>query len=948
MAALFLIAIVTLTFKDIVETRRMRLDEARSHASLLHKQVERQLDGTIAAVDQALQRLIDILRRHPEWRTQPGRDLHAYLKQVDESLPIVISMLVVDRSGTLVESSLDPPIRSFLAVSRPYFAYHRDTPNGGLYVGPLLVGQTSGRWTFPISRRLSTPGGEFDGVVLAGLSPTALAAEIDWQDHGGHHRIRTYLTDGHLLTQPHSGVEPIGALESTYRDLWASGAATSEAAIVRREAKAGRTEHHHLKATTSKAFLIDIAFTQEDVLKDWRQGLVFRLSILAAAILLVAALSFLLVREINASAIANAALGETVARFQRMEGGSNLGFWEIDFRTGARYFSPAWLSRLGLDASPPPPGGYALLWETRFHPDDRHRVLERVQALIDHDTPLALEHRVIAADGSTLWVRVAGELERDESGLPTFLSGTVLDISERKKLEMALMTSESRLAEAQRVAGLGYWEWRIDRDDLWWSNEVYRIFGVDADAFRPSYSAFLDRVHAEDRDRVSDAVNRALLARGRYAVDHRLIRPDGSERVVSEQGLVLLSSRGEPDRIIGTVLDITDRVRAERDLTHASRLTALGELAANLAHEMGQPLAAIKLSVGNALIRLERGTASQDDHRRIYETIDDQVQRLYETIEQVRQFSRRENTPPSPFSACAAVQAAITMLKAQFESSRIAIDCDVGGTNADADLVLGHAGRLQQVIVNLLLNARDAILEVAPEGGTIRVSCANDRAAGLIRIAVENEGSSIPQAILDRIFEPFFTTKSAEKGTGIGLSISLGIVAGMGGRIDVLNIAGGVRFEINLPCSAQAVGPIEPPRMEPEPPVGENAHILIVEDDSLTRTLLSEFLHFRGYRVSAAANGHQALDVLERSAIDLILTDLAMPGMGGEELLRRLEAGGGDGVRPPPPPAIVMTANPLTQARQAELTALGARHILRKPLSNNALLATIAATLKRD
>lgn len=165
MAVVFVSAMGGLTIVDVVQSRKERIGEAVAISNLILRQAERQIDGTIAAIDQALLRLKDVLTRHPEWRSPSNKDLHAYLKQIAESLPNVGSLIVIDRQGRMIASSLDPPIRSFSAVSRPYFPFHRDRPDGGLYVGPLLIGQTTGRWTLPVSRRLSNAQGEFDGIA---------------------------------------------------------------------------------------------------------------------------------------------------------------------------------------------------------------------------------------------------------------------------------------------------------------------------------------------------------------------------------------------------------------------------------------------------------------------------------------------------------------------------------------------------------------------------------------------------------------------------------------------------------------------------------------------------------------------------------------------------------------------------------------------------------------
>ncbi|OEU51122.1 MAG: hypothetical protein BA871_12485 [Desulfuromonadales bacterium C00003096] len=201
-------------------------------------------------------------------------------------------------------------------------------------------------------------------------------------------------------------------------------------------------------------------------------------------------------------------------------------------------------------------------WASKIHPEDRSRVFESLPKLFRTGNSIH-EYRFLHKDGIYRWMRDELILLKDQDGKPLEIVGSWMDISERKVLEDNLRDSQAHLEEAQKIAHLGSWHWDVLSGEIFWSDEVFRIFGVDSQTFSPTYKSFLDCIHPEDRGCVDEAVQRAVKERVPYGIDHRIVQPDGSIRYVYEQGRVTYSEDGEPVHMVGTVLDITDRKRAE-------------------------------------------------------------------------------------------------------------------------------------------------------------------------------------------------------------------------------------------------------------------------------------------------------------------------------------------------------------------------------------------------
>ncbi len=258
--------------------------------------------------------------------------------------------------------------------------------------------------------------------------------------------------------------------------------------------------------------------------------------------------------------------GELLALSQKI---ARLGSWELDLRTGQVAWSRETCTIMGLDPSRP---ASRELFYSLIHPADRRRVQETLERAFALHSSFSVEFQVERPQGEIRHVLSRGELEFDDKGAAIRVLGTAQDITEQKRLEVELRRREQHLAQAQRLAQMGSWLWEIPSGALHWSEGVYHIIGRRPDEIEPTYPNFLDQVvHPEDRRKVVEAVDRALRERGAYDVYHRMLRPDGELRILHEHGEVELGPDGSLLRMLGTVQDVTEQIRAEEELRHSEQ-----------------------------------------------------------------------------------------------------------------------------------------------------------------------------------------------------------------------------------------------------------------------------------------------------------------------------------------------------------------------------------------
>ena len=499
---------------------------------------------------------------------------------------------------------------------------------------------------------------------------------------------------------------------------------------------------------------------------------------------------------------------------------AHIGMWGLDLETSEVTLDDSIRSLLGLTTRE---AKRYTEWLRRIHPADVPRVLENQRAALAPDalrdergdSPIPeIEYRVCLSDGSVRWLLTRGTVLRRSDGTPDRLTGTVIDITHRRRAEQAHRESEERVALAAAAANIGFWSCELDTLRVWATDECHRIAGIPP---RPNLTAraCLDVVHPDDRARAKSMFELARGAGILVEMELRVVRPDGDVRSVTLTGRTERVGIGSDVRMIGAAMDVTARRRAEwevgeqrRELAHLARVVTLGELSGALAHEIGQPLTAIMSNAQAALRILEKENFDRGVVREILTDIVHEDRRAGDVIRQLRQLFKKDRSSREPVDPRDAVHEALSLAHSDLIAHNIAV---VANLPSEPLSVLGDHVQLQQVLLNLILNARDAM--APPQIGQRQLGIDVSLSAGRVRISVSDSGPGIPPHLLEQIFEPFFTTK--QQGLGLGLSICRSIIAEHGGELWAENVGAGAVFIMQLPAreipaSLGDVRPIEP------------------------------------------------------------------------------------------------------------------------------------------
>src|ERR1700690_113280 len=449
--------------------------------------------------------------------------------------------------------------------------------------------------------------------------------------------------------------------------------------------------------------------------------------------------------------------------------------------------------------------GIQLILE-RTHPEDRVRVQQEIDRASQSDKDFDIEHRLLMSDGSVKHVHVVGHLL--DTGQPgkTELVGAITDITERKRAETALRQTEAYLEEAQRLSHTGSWAWNVARrENIHWSQEQYRLFGLDPQNDSLSFETAYRRIHPEDRATFNKVLERAIRERSDFEVDFRIVLPDGSTKYSRSVGHPVFSASGELVEFVGTGMDLTERRQAEKererlrqvqaDLAHISRATTMGELTASLAHEINQPIAAAATDARTCLRYLAREQPDIGEARESAARMVNAVTRAADIISRLRQLFKKGAPQTNLVDVNEVIQEMVVLLRSEASRHSVSILTEL---SEDLPRVVADRVQLQQVLMNLMLNGIEAMQDTKTEGQlTIKSLVAE---GGQLLISVTDTGVGVTPEQADQIFNAFFSTKA--QGTGMGLSISRSIVESHGGRMWATPNSGrGATFNFTLPAA---------------------------------------------------------------------------------------------------------------------------------------------------
>ena len=610
-----------------------------------------------------------------------------------------------------------------------------------------------------------------------------------------------------------------------------------------------------------------------------------------------------------------------------------------DGRPGATIHGPGCVKVTGYE-----PHDYAAdpyLWYRMISQEDRTLVEQHIHHSTEGEHANTIEHRLTHRDGSVRWVRNTLVPRRDATGVLVAVDGLITDITERHLAAESLRLSEHqlRLIIDSVPALIAYLD----------AGFRYRLLNrAYASWFGEPMETIIGRTVAEQIGPAAWAEVRELFGRARsgepVTYEKELALRNAGRRWVNGTYTPDCGPDGCVRGIVVLVSDVTARKQLESQLFRAQRLEAVGCLASGIAHDLNNILQPVLMAP-----RLLRPALADPAAIALVDTIEGSVRRGAEIIKQLLDFGRGSEARRTPLGLDTLVLDLTRILRETLPKN-IVLQCELP---AHVQPVLADSTQLHQVLMNLCINARDAM----PSGGalTIRLSAtefahplADAIPAGLTGrfqvITVSDTGTGIPQELFPRLFDPFFTTKDVGKGTGLGLSTVLAIVRSHDGFIHVSSTVGvGSVFRIFLPepaAPAPAPAPPPTPSSEPAPLVGSEGrqrHILVVDDENAVRDLIRQTLLRHDYRISEAANGAEALVMLAQreNAFDLVIADLLMPVLDGASLIRELHR------RRPGLPIVAMSGN-IAEDKIAPETKTAIRALLPKPFDAGQLLAAIA------
>ncbi|MFW5888023.1 MAG: PAS domain S-box protein, partial [Bacteriovoracia bacterium] len=629
-------------------------------------------------------------------------------------------------------------------------------------------------------------------------------------------------------------------------------------------------------------------------------------------------------------------LVESEERFELAVRGSQDGIWDWNIRTNELYLSPKWKEQVGY--ADDELKNHFDTFANLLHPDDFKHVLGQVQKYFEGKTDkYEMEFRLKHKDGGYRWIWARGEALRDESGQAYRMAGSHTDITLKKQQEKTTAIMASIIEQTSDVCVV--------------KDTNLKVIAANKSAVEMAKKKSANELlHKTDCEIFNVGPDHPQVQKGEKADRETQLLPKGEHRLTeetlnfSEHEVRYFHTKRFPiynnDELLGTAMietDITDLKKLEIEkqkttnkLIHSSKLASIGTLAAGVAHEINNPLSIV---AGYTDLLASEKLMQDESIKEKIEQIQIATKRIADIVNSLRTYARADTDHIETVDIHQCIEETLALIKSIYEKENITIETELSATDY---CIKGNIGKIQQIFMNFLNNAKDAVEKVSK--GIIKIATRNDFEK--IKIIISDNGQGIPKQVIEKLFDPFFTTKPPGKGTGLGLSISYTIIESMKGDIDIETEEGlGTTFTISFDLNE--VKMTETPQIDNPSEELFSGKALIIDDEVGIRKILCEFLKQLGLTVFEAEDGKQALELISNhETYDYIFTDIKMPHINGDELLAIAK----EKNLTPNSKFIIMTGGILTDYTQEQRQKLrsDAQGYLRKPF----ILKDVVSVLK--
>ena len=822
-----ILAMWTTVAASITTAREAAMDRTRSEgrnlAAAFADELTQILGGVAGAMEVVAQRM----------RTACGAfDIHAWAREIPLLSNATIQAGIIGPDGRLVSTTLDTAPEPIELSDREHFRVHLNGRFQGIFIGKPVTGRVSHQITINVTRRVDAEDGTFLGVIMFALSPanlTTLNTSIDLGPRGSIALIGLDdIVRARFTREDPSGLAGIG---QRVGHPWAAAIpANGEGTFIKESVIDHITRLFSYRRVADYPLVVTVGSDLAEALASSREHAKVIGAIAGLATILLTGLAAYLIREIRHRTSHEIALADErdklhaasdrlkadIALRKKIE--QKLREIQATLRDAVDSISEGFViydcddcfvmcnepyrrlypkaARLMVPGTP----FEEILWaglDAGWYADAAGCEPEWLASRMNtFNRPAGVIEQPLA-DGRYVMI----SLRRMQNG---GIAALHIDITQMKVAEEQLRQSRDNLNRAQRLAKIGSFNRDFRTGEVSGSEEFYRIFGFDPRIPAPTKEEFLPLIHPDDRAGYEASMTASEQGLQASPLTYRFRCHDGSIKWIYTEIETILDDDGNPVRRIGTIRDVTEARTAEerqreleRQLLHSQKLDALGTLAGGIAHDLNNILMPI-LALSQLLMQqMPEGSSERED----LETVVQASSHGRDLVQRILAFSRDQEAEKTKVDLAATTRQALRMLRPTIPAT-VLIEEEI----EEVPLILADAGQLQQVIVNLVTNARQAIGN-APGTVTVGVSPASRRSnrrrgGGFVRLRVADTGCGMDAETKDRIFEPFFTTKDVGDGTGLGLSVVHGIVADHGGRIEVKSQPGeGTEFTILLPAA---------------------------------------------------------------------------------------------------------------------------------------------------